>query len=342
MKPTFRLVFVAILGLMISLPAYSVVYMEYSQAMLEIFTDSESSNRAFIQSVTQDEEIIFYAKHTGKGKSHRKPFGQKSLEKLKECFSQDELNDTCDENDHLERYPDSPIDLSFWEKLTPSSINVGILFTSYEKKMSRLGDILKGKKLPFNLLYHVSSTNKKLFYLSFGQIKNLNYLVGTHPFHRKDKTTYCHAKCSKGGKVDFLKKCFSGITPGFLQKVEYRYPNKPSLPGKYIKCPEGSSPPMPNLPRNLSDFETNVSETNYYRELETCWKAVGIRLPDEIPPNVGIKMEIDLTISPANPEEFKKLPQDVKKMLAYFAGVRVGDYTQSVVQIVRFTVDNCK
>jgi len=321
-----------------SLPVYSVVYMEYSQAMVDAFTDSK--NQSFIKHITRGEPITFYAVHPEKGTGYRQQFGEKPFEKLKECFSQDRLNDTCDENDNLQRHPDSSIDFTFLDKLKISSINVGVLFASYTGKMRQFKQFLQKKNRPFHLLYHVSK-KKKLFYLSFGQIKNGKLLVGIHPFQRQDQTTQCSATCIKK-RVKFLDNCFSGRLPGYLQRVDYRYPDKPLLPNKYIRCPAGSFPPKPVLPRHLTTLETGVSERGYYRDLKTCWNQSGIPLPNEIPTNVGIKMEIDLTVLPANPKQFNKLPKAVKKMLASFAKVSVGTYTQSIMRTVRVEFLNCQ
>ena len=275
------------------------------------------------------------------GTGYRKEFGtDKSFDKLKECFSPDTVNDTCDENDELSREPDSPIDFEFFGKLELSSIKVGILFASYKGKMAQFKRFLKQKNRPFHLLYNVGSKDKRLFYLSFDRIENSKLLVGKHPFYRQDKMTQCSTKCNRG-RVDFLDKCFSGKLPGYLKSLQVHYPNKPILP-KYLDCPDNTFPPRPNVPSNLSYLSVGVSEINYYRNLKKCWQHNNVPVVSKIPNNVGIKMKINLTVLPANPKQFNQLPEEVRKMLASLAKMEVDEYVQSVTRTIQATFLNCK
>nr|VFK13310.1 MAG: hypothetical protein BECKLPF1236A_GA0070988_100865 [Candidatus Kentron sp. LPFa]VFK31276.1 MAG: hypothetical protein BECKLPF1236C_GA0070990_101335 [Candidatus Kentron sp. LPFa] len=343
-------IWVTTLLIAVSIPTYGDVYMEYSEAMVEALQDK--ANRRFAENVLGGESIVLYGVRAEGGGRTTRDLGARAFPALMECFSLSPNADTCNENDLLQRTPGFPIDIRVIDTaaFSPSS-NTAILFTSYQGAVSELKEFITEKRRPVHLLYFVDSPGNPLFYLSFGPIKNREYLAGIYPFHRSKTKSRCSAQCGwinekrgiKNHSIDFLQTCFSGRLPGMPEKVSYRYPDQPLLTNRYLDCPAATFPPRPRLNPDLEKLDLSMSESDYYQKLQKCRTQLGYS--DDNPSRssrVGIKIAVDITLSPAKRAVYDKLPSPIQKMFASLSGESVDSYPLSVEYTVLGQFEGCE
>nr|VFJ44049.1 MAG: hypothetical protein BECKFM1743C_GA0114222_100088 [Candidatus Kentron sp. FM]VFJ46363.1 MAG: hypothetical protein BECKFM1743A_GA0114220_100364 [Candidatus Kentron sp. FM]VFK07499.1 MAG: hypothetical protein BECKFM1743B_GA0114221_100422 [Candidatus Kentron sp. FM] len=332
-------------------PAYGDVYMEYSEAMVDALQDKV--NRRFTENVLAGESVVLYGvRAEGGGGRTTRNLGERAFPALMECFSSSPVGDTCKENNRLQRIPELPIDIRVLDTtaLTPSS-NTAILFASYRGAVSELKGFIEEKSRPVHLLYFGDGPGNPLFYLSFGPVKNPERLAGMYPFHRAKTKSRCSARCGwidekrgiKDRRIDFLHNCFSGRLPGIPGKVTYRYPDRALLTNRYIDCPAGTFPPRPRLNRNLERLDLGMSESDYYRALRACRTQPGYTDDDSSRSSrIGIKIAVDITLSPVKRAVYDKLPLPIRKMFAELSGESVESYPLPVKYTVLGQFEGCE
>nr|VFJ91008.1 MAG: hypothetical protein BECKH772A_GA0070896_100268 [Candidatus Kentron sp. H]VFJ92017.1 MAG: hypothetical protein BECKH772B_GA0070898_100248 [Candidatus Kentron sp. H]VFJ98604.1 MAG: hypothetical protein BECKH772C_GA0070978_100238 [Candidatus Kentron sp. H] len=336
----------------ISTPAHGEVYVEYSRIMVEALEDK--ANRRFAENVLRGESIALYGLHAEGGGRTTRALGEPPFREVMECFSRLPAVDTCEQNDLLQRRPDHPVDIGVLDtpSLTPTS-DTAILFTSYNRAaIDEMKTFIEKKRRPVHLLYFGDETDKPLFYLSFGPIKNQAYLAGIYPFHRNKTQSRCNARCGwrdekrgiKDRSIDFLQHCFSGRLPGRPEKLTYRYPDRPLLTNQYLDCPADTFPPRPRLGPDLERLDLGMSESGYYRALQPCLTQKGYA-SDSSPRatrNVGIKIAVDLTLAPVQRAVYDKLPLSIREMFSELSGESVDSYPLPVNYTVLGQFEECE
>ncbi|MBF0549586.1 MAG: hypothetical protein HQK60_03525, partial [Deltaproteobacteria bacterium] len=193
---------------------------------------------------------------------------------------------------------------------------------------------------PFHPLHHSTSAGNRLFYLSFGPVRDPGLVAGIQPFSREATLPTCSASCDAGRRVNLLQRCFRGRYPGIIKGVQYVYPDKDILP-EFIDCPSGSFPPEPNLSDELL-MRMPFSEEIYYRRLLNCVKSVKGKVPPDPKSDSGIKLKVKLGVMRANPVRFNALPGEVAEMLTSLAGESREQYLKPTQKTLTLTISNCR
>ncbi|MBF0551555.1 MAG: hypothetical protein HQK60_13595 [Deltaproteobacteria bacterium] len=341
MKIFLAIILSLVFGPLLVSPGWSQVYVEYSREMVGVIKDGEAVE--FIRQVVAGQSTVLYAGQTpGSGTEQQAPLGPKGADALLECFKEDRLAAKCYASYQLERAPDgrNAVNFRFIKEAGGPLASVSVLFTSYKGKMKELKNILAETGLPFHLLHHTTSAGNKLFYLSFGPVKDTGMLAGIQPFSRDPGLQTCGASCDGNRKVNLLQKCFQGRYPGLLRGIQYVYPDKDILPD-FIDCAKGTFPPEPSLTEGLI-LRLPASEENFYKGLVKCVESVRGKKPKDSKPGSGIKLQIKMNVMRANPERFNALPGEVAEILTSLAGESKEQYLKPTQKILTLTISNCR
>lgn len=317
-------------------PVQATVYVEYSQAMVELL-QGDPRAVAVIRELVSNASITLYSGSSKTRGTVVKTLNGKGFEQLQACFSQQRLNDTCQENDQLERMPGPGVQFDFLRTLSRPNEETSILFTSYAERMPALAHVLQRWKHPFHVLYYsaVGEQENGLFYLSFGPIRNPTLLAGSYLLDQQGNELSCQSRCS-GQRVDLYKECFRGEWPGFIQRVNQLFPNR-VVGGHYEDCPPQTRPPYVTSSDGWRTLLIPGGEEGFYNRLQACLR----HRNGNINAGSGVRLELVFTVLRANPEKFESLPSEVVEMLTNLAGESAASYLQPTEKRMRVVFEEC-